>query len=182
MSTTAVPIKPVRKGSLAKLWIGLALLVLAAAAAAYAGTRGMGVLTTPSGLRYQVLKAGKGPKASATDVALIDYTGKLKDGTVFDSSEGKGPVPLPVTGSITGFAEGLQLMNKGAKYRLWIPSGLAYGADAVGPIPANSDLEFDVTLVDFRSMAALQQGAGRQQGAADRAAGTPGGAGAPPGM
>ncbi len=176
MSTTAVPIKPVRKGSLAKLWIGLALLVLAAAAAAYAGTRGMGVVTTPSGLRYQVLKPGKGVNASATDVALIEYTGKLKDGTVFDSSEGKGPVPLPVTGSITGFAEGLQLMNKGAKYRLWIPSGLAYGADAVGPIPANSDLEFDVTLVDFRSMAALQQGA------AGRATGAPGGAGPPPGM
>lgn len=165
MSTTAVPIKPVKKGSLAKLWIGLALLVLAAAAAALAGTRGMGVVvTTPSGLRYQVLKAGTGPNASATDVALIEYTGRLTDGTEFDSSKGKGPVPLPVTGSITGFAEGLQLMNKGAEYRLFIPSALAYGADAVGPIPANSDLEFDVTLVDYRSMASLQ-GAGQPDGA-----------------
>lgn len=176
MSTTAVPIKPVRTGSLAKLWIGLALLVLAGAAAAFAGTRGMGVITTPTGLRYQVIKVGTGPNATATDVALIDYTGRLADGTVFDSSEGKGSVPLPVTGSITGFAEGLQLMNKGAKYRFWIPSSLAYGADAVGPIPANSDLEFDVTLVDFRSLASLQGAAG--QGAPS---GRPPG-GMPPGM
>lgn len=176
MSNSAVPIRPVAKGSLAKLWIGLALLIIAAAAAAYAGTRGMGVMTTPSGLRYQVLKAGAGPLATAEDVALIEYTGKLTDGTIFDSSEGKGPVPLPVTGSIPGFAEGLQLMNKGAKYRLWIPSKLAYGAETIGPIPANSDLEFDVTLVDFRSMAALQAA----QGAAGQGGG--GGGGLPPGM
>lgn len=169
MSVTAVPIKPVAPGSLAKLWIGLALLLAAAAALAFAGTRGMGIAATPSGLRYQVLKAGKGPKATAADVALIEYEGRLADGTVFDSSEGKGPVPLPVTGSITGFAEGLQLMNKGAKYRLWIPAGLGYGPEAVGPIPANSDLVFDVTLVDFKSIASLQ------------GAGQPGG-GLPPGM
>ena len=171
MSTTAVPIKPVAKGSLAKLWIGLALLVLAAAGAAWAGTRGMGIVTTPSGLRYQVMKAGEGPSPTASDVALVLYEGRLANGTVFDSTELKGPSPLPVTGLIPGFSEGLQLMNKGAKYRFFIPAALGYGPERSGPIPPNSDLEFDVTLVDFRSMASLQ-GAG----------GPPGGGGMPPGM
>ena len=160
MSVTAVPIKPISRGAIAKLWIGLAILVIAGAVAAWAGTRGLAMMTTPSGLRYQVLKEGSGPRATAQDVALIEYEGRLADGTVFDSSAGKGPAPLPVAGSIPGFSEGLQLMNKGAKYRLWIPSRLAYGPEANGPIPANSDLEFDVTLVDFRSMAALQGGGG----------------------
>ena len=160
MSATAVPMKPVSRGAIAKLWIGLAILVIAAAAAAWAGTRGFATVTTPSGLRYQVLEEGSGPRATAQDVALIEYEGRLADGTVFDSTTGKGPAPLPVAGSIPGFSEGLQLMNKGAKYRLFIPSRLAYGPEATGPIPANSDLEFDVTLVDFRSMAALQGAAG----------------------
>ena len=159
MSITAVPIKPTSRGAIAKLWIGLALLVIAAAGAAWAGTRGFAQTTTASGLRYQVLEEGAGPLATAQDVALIQYEGRLADGTVFDSSEGKGPVPLPVSGSIPGFSEGLQLMNKGAKYRLWIPSRLAYGPQGAGPIPPNADIEFDVTLVDFRSLAALQ-GAG----------------------
>ena len=160
MSATAVPIKPVSRGAIAKLWIGLAILVIAAAVAAWAGTRGTAGTTTSSGLRYQVLKQGTGPNASAQDVALIEYEGRLADGTVFDSTAGKRAVPLPVMGSIPGFSEGLRLMNKGAKYRLWIPSRLAYGPEANGPIPANSDLEFDVTLVDFRSLTELQAAGG----------------------
>ena len=169
MSVTAVPIKPISRSALAKLWIGLALLVAAGAALAWAGTRGMGMTTTPSGLRYQVLKEGTGPTPTAADVALIEYEGRLADGTVFDSSELKGPQPLPVAGSIPGFSEGLQLMNKGAKYRLFVPARLAYGAQGAGPIPPNADIEFDVTLVDFRSMASLQGAMG-------------GGGGMPPGM
>ena len=166
MSTTAVPIKPIAKSSIAKLWIGLAILVLAAAGAAWAGTRGMGMTTTPTGLRYQVIKAGEGPSPTAADVALVLYEGRLADGTVFDSTELKGPSPLPVTGLIPGFSEGLQLMNKGAKYRFFIPAAIGYGSEGSGPIPPNSDLEFDVTLIDFRSMASLQG---------------PGGPGGPPG-
>ncbi|MDQ3139836.1 MAG: FKBP-type peptidyl-prolyl cis-trans isomerase, partial [Pseudomonadota bacterium] len=84
----------------------------------------------------------------------------LEDGTIFDSTEGKEPVPLPVSGSIPGFAEGLQLMNKGATYRFRIPPELGYGAaGAGGVIPPNATLEFDVTLRDFRVLSAeeLQQ-------------------------
>ena len=157
--------KPISRGAIAKLWIGLSLLVLAAVGAAWSGTRGFATEATPSGLRYKVIKQGTGPNATAADVALIEYEGRLANGTVFDGNKGKDPVPLPVNGSIPGFAEGLQLMNKGAEYRLYIPAKLAYGADAIGPIPANADLEFDVTLVDFQPMSALQgAGGGTPQG------------------
>ena len=78
----------------------------------------------------------------------------MRDGTVFDTSaRAGGPVPLPVAGSIPGFSEGLQLMNAGSRYRLWIPSELAYGPQSPGPaIPPDSLLVFDVTLRDVRPL------------------------------
>ena len=157
MSVTAVPIRPIKKGSVAKLWIGLGALSLAAGALAWVGASGQHYTTTESGLQYRVVAEGEGPHPAPTDIALIDYTGRLEDGTVFDTSEGKQPVPLPVTGSIPGFAEGLQLMRKGATYKLRIPSELAYGPQgAGGVIPPDADLEFDVTLIDFVPASALQ--------------------------
>lgn len=153
MSVTAVPIHPLKKGSLVKLWLGIAVLVLLAAAAAWFTTGRLHYETTASGLQYRVIEEGEGPNPGATDMALINYTGRLEDGTVFDSNEGGQPVPLPVNGSIPGFAEALQLMNKGATYRVRIPPNLAYGeAGAGGVIPPNATLEFDVTLVDFRAL------------------------------
>jgi hypothetical protein len=157
MSVTAVPIRPVKKGSVLKLWVGLGALSLAAAGIAWAGTSGQIYTSTASGLQYQVVKEGEGPHPTATDIALIHYTGKLEDGTVFDSTQGKQPVPLPVAGSIPGFSEGLQLMKKGATYRLRIPPELGYGAQgAGGVIPPNATLDFEVTLVDFLPQSALQ--------------------------
>ncbi len=158
MSVTAVPLRPIKKGSVLKLWIALLILCLAAGALAWAGTSGQRWETTASGLQYRVIKEGEGANPTATDVALIDYTGRLEDGTVFDTSEGKQPVPLPVSGSIPGFAEGLQLMKKGAEYRFRIPPQLGYGPQGTpgGPIPPNATLEFDVTLIDFVPQAALQ--------------------------
>jgi hypothetical protein len=178
MSVTAVPIRPIKKGSLAKFWIALVLLALAAAGLAWAGTAGQGYTTTASGLQYRVIEEGEGPSPEPSAIALIDYTGKLEDGTVFDSTEGKQPAPLPVNGSIPGFSEGLQLMSKGATYRFRIPPDLAYGAaGAGGVIPPNATLEFDVTLRDFKTLTAeemqqlqmmqqmQQQGGGAPQGA-----------------
>jgi hypothetical protein len=153
MSVTAVPIRPIKKGSLAKFWIALVVLALAAAGLAWAGTAGQGYVTTASGLQYRVIEEGEGPSPEPSAIALIDYTGKLEDGTVFDSTEGKQPTPLPVNGSIPGFSEGLQLMNKGATYRFRIPPELGYGAEgAGGVIPPNATLEFDVTLRDFKTL------------------------------
>jgi FKBP-type peptidyl-prolyl cis-trans isomerase FkpA len=157
MSVTAVPIRPIRKGSVTKLWIGLVVLSLLAAGLAWFGTAGQRYATTESGLQLRVIEDGEGPHPAPTDIVLIDYTGTLEDGTVFDTSEGKQPIPLPVTGSIPGFAEGLQMMRKGGTYRLKIPSELAYGAEgAGGVIPPNADLEFEVTLIDFVPASALQ--------------------------
>jgi FKBP-type peptidyl-prolyl cis-trans isomerase FkpA len=157
MSANAVPLRPVKRGSVLKLWLVLAGLALAAGALAWWGTESFQFKTTESGLQYQVVKEGTGPQPTASDVALIDYTGKLEDGTVFDSTEGKQPVPLPVQGSIPGFSEGLQMMNKGSTYRFRIPPQLAYGPDgAGGVIPPNATLDFEVTLHEFLPLTALQ--------------------------
>jgi hypothetical protein len=157
MSVTAVPIRPIKKGSVTKLWVGLVALGIVAGGIAWAGTAGQHYVTTESGLQFRVIEEGEGPHPTPTDIVLIDYTGTLEDGTVFDSSEGKQPVPLPVMGSIPGFAEGLQLMRKGGTYRLHIPAELGYGAEgAGGVIPPNADLKFEVTLIDFVPASALR--------------------------
>lgn len=158
MSTvTAVPLLPVKRAYLVWLWLGLAIALIAGVALAKAGDTG--IRTTPSGLRYRVIAPGSGAAhPTDADVALVNYVGKLPDGTVFDQSQ--QPTPLPVSGMIKGFSEGLKLMPKGAKYRFWIAPELGYGAEAKGPIPANSTLVFDVELVDFipeATLRALQQ-------------------------
>ena len=158
MSVTAVPIRPIKKGSVTKLWIGLAALSLAAAGLAWAGTSGQIYTTTASGLQYQVVKEGDGPSPTTTDIVLVHYTGRLEDGTVFDTSQGKQPVPFPVTGVIPGFTEGLQLMKKGGTYRLRIPPNLAYGPTGAGGgvIPPNATLDFEIQLLDIAPQSALQ--------------------------
>jgi hypothetical protein len=157
MTVTAVPIRPIRKGSVLKLWLALAVLSVGAAGLAWAGTASQVYTKTASGLQYQVVKEGDGPSPTTSDVVLVHYTGRLQDGTVFDSSVGKQPVPLPVTGVIPGFTEGLQLMKKGGTYRLRIPPQLAYGEKgAGGVIPPNATLDFEIQLLDMMPQAALQ--------------------------
>ncbi len=110
-----------------------------------------GVKTTASGLQYEVIKSGKGPKPKATDKVEVHYHGTLPDGTVFDSSVQRGaPVQFPVTGVIPGWTEALQLMSVGDKWRLTIPPGLAYGPRANGKIPPNSALVFEVELLGIK--------------------------------
>ena len=108
-----------------------------------------GVTTTDSGLQYEVLTAAEGDKPKATDTVRVHYTGTLIDGSVFDSSIERGePVEFPVMAVIPGWVEALQLMSVGEKYRLVIPSELAYGAQSPTPaIPANSTLVFEVELL-----------------------------------
>ena len=170
MSVTAVPIPPVEKGSLVKLWGGLALAVVIAGGVAWAGTGGAGGsggcdTVTASGLGISTVKPGTGNKPTQTDVVLVNYKGRLAaDGKEFDKGEG---VPFPVEGLVPGFSEGLKLMQKDGSYKLCIPAALGYGAQANERIPANSDLVFDVDLLDFRSMAeiqAMQQQMGQQGG------------------
>lgn len=110
-----------------------------------------GVVETASGLQYQVLVAGQGPKPSPADTVVAHYSGKLLSGKEFDSSYSRGePITIPVTGVITGWTEALQLMPTGSKWRLFIPSGLAYGDNAAGPdIPGGATLIFDVELLEI---------------------------------
>ena len=165
---TAVPLRPVGKSGIAALWVGIALLIAAGVGGAYAASTFpvMSVMpaadfmlanskrwhtkTTASGLEYQVLKKGDGPTPTATDIAKVEYGGKLLNGTLFDQS--KAPGAMPIGQVVPGFAEALTLMPKGAKYRVWIPPQLAYGDHEEGPIPANSVLVFDITMHDFTAM------------------------------
>ena len=108
-----------------------------------------GVITLPSGLQYQVLKEGNGKKPTAKDTVQCHYEGFLIDGTVFDSSIQRGePATFPLQQVITGWTEGLQLMQEGAKYRFFIPYRLAYGEGGAGnSIPPFAALIFDVELI-----------------------------------
>lgn len=110
-----------------------------------------GVVALPSGLQYQVLKMGEGDKPKATDKVKCHYHGTLINGTVFDSSVERGqPAVFGVNQVISGWVEALQLMPVGSKWRLFIPSELAYGENGAGElIEPNSTLIFDVELLEI---------------------------------
>ncbi len=111
-----------------------------------------GVVVTPSGLQYEVLREGAGAKPTSEQTVEVHYHGTLVDGTVFDSSVQRGEtVSFPVTGVIPGWVEALQLMQVGAKWRLFIPANLAYGDRGTGPIPPGSTLIFDVELIGIQA-------------------------------
>ncbi|MBV8686682.1 MAG: FKBP-type peptidyl-prolyl cis-trans isomerase [Alphaproteobacteria bacterium] len=114
------------------------------------------VVATPSGVRIETLRPGSGSKPTVSDEVLVTYEGHLADGTLFDASA--RPTVFPVNAVVPGFAEALQLMRKGGRYRIWIPGPLAYGAQGIpGVIPPNAELEFIVTLVDLRAAQAPPQ-------------------------
>lgn len=108
------------------------------------------IVTLPSGLQYEVIKEGNGKKPKATDRVKCHYEGTLIDGTLFDSSVKRGePAVFGVNQVIAGWVEALQLMSEGAKWRLFIPSDLAYGANGAGEmIPPHSTLIFEVELIE----------------------------------
>ena len=107
-----------------------------------------GVKVTESGLQYEVLKLGKGPKPSATDRVKVHYHGTLIDGTVFDSSVERGePIVFGLNQVIKGWTEGVQLMPVGSKFRFYIPQELGYGSQQAGSIPPFSTLIFEVELL-----------------------------------
>jgi FKBP-type peptidyl-prolyl cis-trans isomerase len=110
-----------------------------------------GINVTGSGLQYEVITEGTGPKPTAADTVRVHYEGALTDGTVFDSSYSRGePIEFPLSDVIPGWTEGLQLMNTGSAYRLFIPSDLGYGSyGAGGQIPPYATLVFEVELLDI---------------------------------
>lgn len=150
---TRVPLQPVARGSLTKIWLGVILAVLIGSGVAYA--------TRYEGVTIETVKAGTGGSPTRADVALINYVGRLASGKEFDRGE---RAVLPLDTVIPGFAEGLAKMQKGGKYVLEIPAEKAYGPeDKRNPqtgevvIPGNSDLVFEVELIDYKSAAELEQ-------------------------
>lgn len=111
-----------------------------------------GVKTTASGLQYQVIKMGTGPKPKATDAVKVNYVGQLLNGTTFDASaQHGGPAIMQVNEVIPGWTEGLQLMPVGSKFVFWIPGKLGYGDRGTpgGPIGPNATLKFEVELISI---------------------------------
>jgi FKBP-type peptidyl-prolyl cis-trans isomerase FklB len=111
-----------------------------------------GVKETASGLQYQIIKAGTGPKPTDKSTVTVNYRGTLIDGTVFDSSYKRGqPATFPLKGVIPGWQEALQMMHQGGKWKIFIPASLAYGPRAASPvIGPNSTLIFEVELLDVK--------------------------------
>ena len=182
---TRVPLQPIAKGSLSKLWIGVLIAILIGAGAAW--------YAMPRGLTVDTLAQGEGRTAQMGDVVFAKYVGKLPDGTEFDRSQPSPfppglfpdgtPFPLEEGSVIPGFLDGLLQVKKGGKYRLEIPADMAYGANPPpgSSIPPNSDLVFDVEVMDIltrqeaeQRLQALQQMMSQQQ------PGAPGEAGPPP--
>ncbi|HYJ31423.1 MAG TPA: FKBP-type peptidyl-prolyl cis-trans isomerase [Allosphingosinicella sp.] len=197
MTVTAVPIRPLKKGSVVKLWLGIALLALLAAALAWYGTRPLQVETTATGLRFQVLEEGTGDPVTPQDMAALHYQLSLEDGTVIQNSEDQGqPFSTGTEGLFPGFSEGLQRMREGGRYRMWVPPSLGLQ----GQIPPGAPFDADDTLVFKVRLLRIERGAAAMQrrmmeqmqqqggaGAGPEAGGPPGregaggrGAGAPP--
>lgn len=199
MTVTAVPLRPIQKGALSKLWLGIAVLLIGAVAFAwYATARPIamngtsedflawngsqpGVETTDSGLQYQVLEAGDDAGSPGQGAGVIvNYEGRLIDGTVFDAGEQQG---LPLDQVVPGWSEGIQLMTRGARYRFWLPPALGYGENPPpgSPITADSVMVFDVDLIDFITREQMMQIQMQQMGLQGGPGGPPPGAAPPPG-
>ena len=143
---TRVPLQPIGKGSIGKLWLGIAAAVLLAGGVAWAAM--------PVGVRVVELKPGTGGSPTKDDYVLINYKGTLPDGKVFDQHE---RAAFGLNDVVPGFAKALTEMHKGGSYRATIPAELAYGDKATGPVPPNTDLTFEVDLLDYKSKAEVEQ-------------------------
>jgi len=152
--------RPAKRGRAVSLWLGFLLVIAAGVGLAWLGAHSVRQRT----VRVETLQAGKGPTVQPQDGVLIEYEGRLSDGKMFDSSAGKGPVPLIASQTIPGFADALSRMQEGGRYKVQIPSKLAYGAHPPegAPIPPNADLYYEVNVVKVVPNAALMQGAGQQ--------------------
>ncbi len=174
MSVTAVPLQPVKRAYMVWLWIGVLAGILLAAGLARAGTRAAvaaklpneqflawhkgqpGIVTTASGLQYQVIEPGSGPNVADQDGVVLKIHGVLRDGTEFQP---EAPMRFQVgQPMIPGFTEGVKLMKKGAKYRFWLPQNLGYGAEpGAGNELSDKVLVFDVEMQDLVPAAVIQQ-------------------------
>jgi FKBP-type peptidyl-prolyl cis-trans isomerase FkpA len=158
MSVSQVPLRPIAKGSLVKLWLAVAALIALAYGLAYFGA---GQFKT---VKVETVAAGTGPLISEVDGVIIEYTGRTENGTVFDTTDGRGPAPFLVMQVVPGFKQALTQMQQGGRYKIVIPGRLAYGKNPPqgSPIGPNEDLSFDVHVLQVAPNAALTMGAAQQ--------------------
>lgn len=159
MSVSQVPLRPIKKGSLVKLWLAIALLAALAFGIAKAGA---GQLST---VEVETVTAGSGPLITEMDGVIIEYTGRTEDGTVFDTTDGRGPAPFLVAQVVPGFREALTRMQQGGRYKIVIPGRLAYGPNPPpqSGLKPNADLYFDVKVVQVVRNAAILAAQQQQQ-------------------
>lgn len=169
MSVSETAKRPGHRGRSLRIWLAILALIAVAVGFAWAGTNPLRGETTESGLRIRTVQAGTGPFVQPVDGVLVEYEGRLADGTVFDASERHGgPQPMIAGQVIPGFAEALTKMQKGGRYKIHIPGKLAYGENPPpgSPFGPNADLDFDVHIVQLVPNAALMTGgAGEAPGA-----------------
>lgn len=215
MSVTAVPLQPVKKSYKIWLWLGILAAVAGAGWLAWAGTseqralhlpqdqdakylewhKGVaGVKTTKSGLQYQVLKTGKGPLAQDGDGVILTSEGRYRDGTIMQPSfqdqwlVGPGNPMTGQQGRVPGYHEAVKLMNKGSKFRIWIPADLAYGANPPDArMRKNALLAFDIEMTEHITAAEIarmreEQMRQQQMMMQQMPQGAPGEGGPPPGQ
>lgn len=195
MSVTAVPLQPVKRSYKVWLWLGIVAAIALAFGLAWTGTRAsvaakgsseqflawnksrIGVRTTASGLQYQEIKPGTGPNAVDGDGASVTVLGTKRDGTIFQPT---APLQIPVgQGTIKGFSEALKLMNKGAKYRFWLPPELGYNEAGPQHPLYGQVLIFDIEMNELIPAETLRQMM-MQQMMMQQQGGGPGGPGGPP--
>lgn len=163
MSVSTLAHPPHHGAALTKFWLGVIFLIVIAIGLAWIGTA-----PARDQLDVQTLQAGTGPLIKPVDGIIFEYEGRLPNGKVFDSTAGRGPQPMIAGQSLPGFVQALSHMQKGGRYRIHIPAKLAYGASPPpgSPIPANSDLDFDVHIVQVvpnaAAMVAQEQAAQEQ--------------------
>ena len=143
---TRVPLQPIAKGALTKLWLGVAAAALAAGALVWT--------SLPAAVAVETVQAGQGAAPTEADVVTINYKGTLPDGKVFDEAQG---AKLPLQGIIPGFVEALKQMQPGGKYKVVIPSEKAYGKEGAPGIAPNTDLHFEIDLIKVQSRASAEQ-------------------------
>lgn len=185
-AVTAVPILPLPKGAILKLWIAILLLVAGGAALAWLGTSPLQRHLTETGVQYQILDEGEGATITSADLVLFHFVARRGDGSVFATSMGREPVTTaPDNSFFPGVGQGLKLMRKGARYRFWLPPSQAFQGELPegAGLDANEVLSFDVQVVDvapgLAAMQSMMGGMGAPMGA-DPHGGDPHG-GLPPG-